>query len=105
SGRVQQGLRRNAAAKRADAAWIRIGVDERDLHAKVRGMKRGDVATGARAYYCETCTHSWSLACDRLHLNRRHGLPVACRRLDLEPDGVQRRQEHQGEDRSAEGSS
>jgi len=27
---------------------------------------------------------------------------LARRRLDLEPDGVQRRQEHQGEDRSAE---
>src|SRR5204863_4793006 len=64
SGRVQQRLRRNAAAKRADATRIRIGVDERDLHAKVRGMKRGDVAAGARAYYCETCIHSWSLACD-----------------------------------------
>jgi len=57
SGRVQQRLRRNAAAKRADATWIRIGVDERDLHAKVRGMKRGDVAAAARAYYCEMCFH------------------------------------------------
>jgi hypothetical protein len=40
-------LERNAAAKRADATWIRIGIDERDLHAKVRSMKRGDVAAGA----------------------------------------------------------
>jgi hypothetical protein len=44
----KQRLRRNAAAKRA-ATCIRIGLDERDLHAKVRGMKRGDVASGARA--------------------------------------------------------
>jgi len=57
SGRVQQHLRRNAAAKRTDATWIRIGIDQRDLHAKVRGMKRGDVAAGARAYYCEMCFH------------------------------------------------
>jgi hypothetical protein len=57
SGGVQQRLGRNAAAKRADATWIRIGIDQRDLHAKVRGMKRGDVAAGARAYDCEMCFH------------------------------------------------
>jgi hypothetical protein len=57
SGSLQQHLRRSAAAKRTDATWIRIGIDQRDLHAKIRGRKRGDVAAWARAYYCDMCFH------------------------------------------------
>ena len=51
-GRVQQRLRRDASAERADAAGIRIGVDERHLHAGIGRMKRGDVAARARANDC-----------------------------------------------------
>jgi hypothetical protein len=49
---MQQRLRGDAAAERTDAARIRIGIDERDLHADVGRMKRGDVPTGSGAYHC-----------------------------------------------------
>src|SRR4029079_7127307 len=39
-----------------------------------------------------------------LRLNRRSNLPVLYCWLDLEPDGIQRRQEHQRQNRSPEGS-
>ena len=48
-GDVQQRLRRNAAAIEADAARVRLGVDERDLHAQVGGIERRRISAGAAA--------------------------------------------------------
>ena len=47
-GDVQQRLRRNAAAIEADAAGIRFGIDERDLHAEVGRVERRRVPARTR---------------------------------------------------------
>src|SRR6266700_2979296 len=44
------------------------------------------------------------LGYDGIRSNRCNGLPAFLHRFDLEPDGIQRRQKHEGEHRSAEGS-
>ena len=48
-GRVEEGLGRDAAPERADAAQPRLLLDDEDRHAELRGPDRGDVAAGARA--------------------------------------------------------
>src|SRR5207249_7749500 len=47
---------------------------------------------------------SLHLTCDRRRLSRRNELPVLCHLFDLEPDGIQSWQEHERENRAAEGS-
>jgi hypothetical protein len=46
---VQQRLRRDAPAIDADAAGVRLTIDEGDLHAQVGGEERGGVAPGPGA--------------------------------------------------------
>ncbi len=48
-GRVEEGLGRDAAPERADAAQPRLLLDDQDRQAELRGADRGDVAAGARA--------------------------------------------------------
>src|SRR4029077_7768745 len=43
-GNVKQRLRRNATTMEADSARLRIGVDQRDLHSMVGGMKSGAIS-------------------------------------------------------------
>lgn len=52
---VKQGLGGNAAAERAHAAWIRLRVDQRHLHAVVGGVKCGGVASGPGAHHRDSC--------------------------------------------------
>ena len=52
-GRMQQGLRRNAATIDADAARVRFRVDERDLHAEIGAEKGRGVPAGAGPENCE----------------------------------------------------
>ena len=48
-GRVEQGLGRDAAPERADAAQPRLLLDDQDRQAELRRPDRGDVAARARA--------------------------------------------------------
>ncbi len=52
-GHVQQRFRRDAAAVEADSAGVRFWVDQRDGHAQIGGKKRGGVASGTGADYCD----------------------------------------------------
>ena len=55
-GDVQQRLRRDAAAVDADAARVRLAVDERDLQPAVGGVEGGRVAAGTGADDDESVT-------------------------------------------------
>ena len=52
-GDVQQRLRRNAAAVEAHAARVRLGIDQRHLHAEIGGQKGGCVAAWSAADYSD----------------------------------------------------
>ncbi len=50
-GDVQQRLRRNAADVEADAAELRVALDEHSLHSEIGRAERGAVAAGASAQH------------------------------------------------------
>src|SRR5688500_15951401 len=54
-GHVQQRLRRDAAAVKADASGVLFLVDERDLHAEVCRIEGGGIAARPCAKYCQLC--------------------------------------------------
>jgi hypothetical protein len=53
--RVQQRFGRNAATVEANPAQAWVALDEDHLLAKIGGVKRGGVPSGARAYYDNFC--------------------------------------------------
>src|SRR5687768_8594329 len=54
-GHVQQRLRRDAAAVKADAPRVLFLVDQRDLHAQVSRIEGGGIAARPCAKYCQLC--------------------------------------------------
>ena len=51
-GHVEQRLRRNAAAVKADSAGVQFGVDQRDVHAEIGGKKCSGISTRTAAHHC-----------------------------------------------------